>query len=241
MLTLCVYVCVWRYDPGSGRLLLLLCDLGWEWLPTLNSCGYQAQLGRPRLQRPGRQLWPAMGRYMLQFRAKISIQNIAIQYITSIYANSLFTLFHHIWSDSINKYSLTKMAVLLVTLPGCQWPFYCSISFYDSNTVSHTLSPLCVCVDIWTEEDRGVHVSHSLLRQYRGGTVGWCHCLQDQAELCLPAGHEVSLSACLFLYLVSCLSVRLFVNIQYAWSLCILVSLTFLYLFSCLSSALLSS
>lgn len=53
------------------------------------------------------------------------------------------------------------------------------------------LFAFCVS-DLRTEENRGVHLPHSILRQYRGGTVGRFGHLQDQEELSLPAGDEVS-------------------------------------------------
>jgi len=64
---------------------------------------------------------------------------------------------------------------------------------------------LCACsTDIRAEEDCWVHVSHSVLCQYCCCTMGWCHHLQDQTQLSIPAGHEVSSgSLCagsLFLY-----------------------------------------
>lgn len=52
----------------------------------------------------------------------------------------------------------------------------------------------CVFADVRAEKDRGVHLSHGLLRQHRHRPVGRPDHLQDQEELRLPAGHEVSLS-----------------------------------------------
>lgn len=54
------------------------------------------------------------------------------------------------------------------------------------------LLSLTVCTDIRAAQDCGVHLPHGILRQYRGGAVGGCHHLQDQTQLSVPAGHEVS-------------------------------------------------
>lgn len=60
---LTLFVCFFslRYDPSFGRLLFLLCHLGWEWFPAQCSSRHQAQLGWSLCQRSGRQLWAAMG------------------------------------------------------------------------------------------------------------------------------------------------------------------------------------
>lgn len=50
-----------------------------------------------------------------------------------------------------------------------------------------------VCfADLRAKENCGVHLPHGLLRQHSNRTVGRSDHLQDQEELCLPAGHEVS-------------------------------------------------
>ncbi len=60
----------------------------------------------------------------------------------------------------------------------------------------YDLFVMCVCVcslsDLRAEEDCGVHLPHGLLCQHRHRPVGRSDHLQDQEELCLPTGHEVS-------------------------------------------------
>ena len=51
-----------RDDSGSWGFLHLLCDFGWERLPPMVPSGHPHQLGWPRNQRPGRQLWAAVGK-----------------------------------------------------------------------------------------------------------------------------------------------------------------------------------
>lgn len=54
------------------------------------------------------------------------------------------------------------------------------------------MQTMCSPSDLRAEEDRGVHLPHGLLRQHRHRAVGRSDHLQDQEELSLPAGHEVS-------------------------------------------------
>lgn len=53
---------------------------------------------------------------------------------------------------------------------------------------------LCVSnpADLWAKEDHWVHLPHRLLRQHRGCPVGRSYHMQNQEELPLSAGHEVS-------------------------------------------------
>lgn len=51
-----------RNDAGSGWFFHLLCDSGWKRVPALSTGGHPHSLGRPWDQRPGRQLWPAVGK-----------------------------------------------------------------------------------------------------------------------------------------------------------------------------------
>lgn len=67
--------------------------------------------------------------------------------------------------------------------PHCHQPCWWSIKAYTFA--------LCIS-DLWAEENRRVHLPHSLLCQYRGGAVGRLGHLQDQEEFCVPAGDEVS-------------------------------------------------
>lgn len=60
-----ICVCVLRYDPGSGRLLRLLCHLGWKWFPAQYISRHPSELGRPRCQWSGGQLWTAMGKCVM--------------------------------------------------------------------------------------------------------------------------------------------------------------------------------
>lgn len=64
----------------------------------------------------------------------------------------------------------------------------------SSNSLFHhqLMQTMCSPSDLRAEEDRGVHLPHGLLRQHRHRAVGRSDHLQDQEELSLPAGHEVS-------------------------------------------------
>lgn len=64
--------------------------------------------------------------------------------------------------------------------------------FHSKSPPPPILPSLTVRTDIRATQDCGVHLPHGVLRQHRGGAVGGRHHLQDQTQLGLPAGYEVS-------------------------------------------------